>query len=133
MVVKITKTDILGALPKLSKADLEAVHAMAGHLLGGATGAIAKPLPPYPQAVFDALTATLGLAVAYETIGPQWQKRFLAQMRGLFNFLDMNFPTWAKKKIVQKAFLREMFSWLERDLKSSGVSLTLGVMIKHSQ
>lgn len=124
----ISKSDILGALPKLSRGDLEAVHAMASHLLG-ATAAPATAGGTLGGAVFDALVAALGASMAYSRYSPTASRQFEKKLPDLTKFLDQHFEGWNQNKVSQLAFLKMLFSLLADDLKERGVAPTIGIMV----
>lgn len=130
----MTKEQILGALPKLEKADLESIHAMCGHLIGAATGANGSKGTELGQTFFEALVALLGLPWGYQSLADtQWGRRFETKIKLTKNFLDKDFQGWDANKVGQQAFVRMLFELLIDDLKGRGVTPSLGVVSQNLQ
>ncbi len=125
----LSKEQILKGLPYLERADLEAVHAVAGHLLGGATGANPNGGATLGQTVFEALQATLGRAMPYSGLSARTNQRLSNRLPDLTKTLDQHFRGWDSNKVAQIAFLRMIFGLLAQDLKNRGVTPTFGIMI----
>ena len=121
------KDEILVALPKLPKADLEAIHALAGHLLGPTSG-----LGEQGQAIFDALAASLGLTASYASITASKPARlFIQRLPAFVLFMGKNFPGWDDTKVGQQAFLRMLFGLIITDLNNRGVTASLGMVVSN--
>lgn len=126
------KESIFGALPKLSRDDLVAVHLMAGHLLGAATAPIDEGAGTANQAIFNALVAALGLPLAYSSFNlTSSAKLFEKKLPSLIEFLNVNFKGWDAKKVTQLAFLRMLFGLLVDDLKEREVTPSMGILISN--
>ena len=126
----MTKDEVLAALPKLTKPELEVVAAMCGHLLGGHTAAQNLPATGPSQAVFNALVAALGLPMGYQSFSAlNAAKHFENRVGTLVLFLNDHFKGWDDHKITQQAFLTELFRLLADDLKNRGVNPSVGVMV----
>lgn len=125
----ITKDDILGALPSLTRPELEAIEAMCRQLCGGRVGNVEQLSHPLGLIVFNALTATLGLTMPYAQYSPTSARQFEKRLPELISFLDKYFAGWAASRNRQLAFLRMLFELLYNDLVSRGVKPTLGIMI----
>jgi len=124
----LTKTDILAALPKLSQVDLVAIQVMAASLLKGRTAALPAGAGLVHQTTLNALLATVG---ATQGAPKALLTKFNAKLPGLTRFLDENFPGWGKNRVTQEAFLRMLFGLLHDNIKSIGLTPSLGVMINH--
>lgn len=125
----LNKDTILGALPALSQVDLAAIHAVAGQLLGAATGR-SKNQPTVDSSLFfDALGAALGQPVF--GFNPTIRLRFDKALPALTSFLDTDFKGWDANKVGQIAFLRMLFNLLVKDLKERGVPPTLGIIVNN--
>jgi hypothetical protein len=128
----LTRAQILTALPKLKPADLEAVSAMATHLLTNApTGRKSGPATPLADAVFDALTQSIRATVPYAKLTPKLRQAYNRQLLGLTEFLDDHFVGWNKNKTAQLAFLRMLFVLVADDLRRRQIKPTIGVMINN--
>ena len=126
------KEQILAILPKLSKDDLAAVHLMAGHLLGAATGGSNDGAGTVGQAVFNALSAALGLPISYQSFNlTSAAKQYDKKLPELLKFLNGSFEGWDKNKVTQEAFLRMLFGLLADDLKEREVTPSIGIMISN--
>lgn len=125
----VTKGQILEILPKLTRTDLEQVHATAGSLLGGATGAAESGPTGVAEVTFNALVTALGLSMPYSALPTDIARRFKNAVPPLVKFLDSNFPGWASNKITQLAFLRMLFGLLVDDLKGRGVTPRIGMIV----
>lgn len=125
---KLTKEHILGALPSLERVELEAVHAMAGHLLG-ATAANGPGANPIGRIVFEALAAALGLTMPYSSYSPTATRQFEKRLPQLLAFFSDEFKSWDSNKVLQTAFLRMMFELLVDDLKERNVTPTVGILV----
>jgi hypothetical protein len=122
----MTKDQIVAALPKLSKTDLEVIHGLTGHLLGAA----GLPLTPIGQAFINALLTATGQPKGYiSPVAASQRRAFETRAGHLAAFLNENFKGWDDNKTTQHAFLTELFRLLADDLKNRGVKPTLGVMI----
>jgi hypothetical protein len=119
----MNKSQILEALPKLSQADLAAVHAMAGHLLSAT-----MPTSAPDSLTYDAIVVTLNLTAH---MAPNAARALASRQPVLFKFFDEYFPGWNKSKIVQTAFLQYMMGILRNNLIKVGVRPTPLIMIKH--
>lgn len=130
MKVKISKDQILAALPNLQKSDLEAIHAISGSLLAGATGASASsgavPLAPM---IFDALVSAVGATTAYSSYSPTATRQFEKRVPDLTKFLDAHFTGWDNNKVGQIAVLRMLFGLIADDLRGRGVNPTIGMLV----
>lgn len=125
----MTKEKILAALPKLTRPDLEAVAAMAGHLLGGRVGNTPPPVSPIADLIFSALVTTLGQPMALGSYSPTATRAFLKKLPALEAFMGESLGLWKEAKVVQIAVLRMVFDLLREDLKSRGVNPTIGIMV----
>jgi hypothetical protein len=122
------KDEILRALPKLPKADLEAIHALAGHLLGPANGGLGEQ----GQAVFDALAASLGLTASYASMAASKPARlFIQRLPAFVAFVGKNFPGWDDTKVGQQAFLRMLFGLIITDLNKRNVTASFGMVVSN--
>lgn len=120
------KDEILAALPKLSRAELEVIHGLAGHLLGTS----GLPLTGAGQTVLNALLTAIGQPAGYfDVIAASQRRSFEARVGNLTKFLNENFDGWAENKLTEQAFLTELFRLLVTDLKNRGVKPSLGVML----
>ncbi len=125
----MTKDEILAALPKLSPADLEAVAAMAGALLGARTAALPGPAATLAAVTFGALSGALNLTAGYASMPPSVQASFNKQMPGMVEFFNANFKGWDDNKVGQQAFLRMMFEALRDYLRAGEIKPTYKSMI----
>lgn len=128
----MTKDEILAALPKLSKADLQAIATVAGALSGrptnDPTGALPDEATLTGQAAFNALQAALG---GYGTVAVPTNQRqkFERKLRDLIPYLNDNFPGWDKTKIKQVAVFQFMFGLLAEKLRRMKLTPTINMMI----
>jgi hypothetical protein len=129
----VTKEQILAALPNLNKAELRAVHATAGHLLGATGGADASIAAPgsVGAIIFEALSGALCASMPYASLPTATARQFEGRVPGFVAFLDANFAGWNKNKVGQLAFLRMMFHLIKDDLNERKVKPTIGVVIVH--
>lgn len=125
----MTKEQILASLPKLTRPDLEAVHAVAGSLLGGRVSNVGAGASPVAVTVFDALVTTLGVFTTLATYTPVVTRQFEKRLPALEAFLGEKINLWKEGKVTQMAFLRMIFGLLADDLKNRGVVPTVGIMI----
>lgn len=126
----LTKEQILGALPKLERPDLEAIHAVTGSLLGAATGVLTKPASPLALTTFAALAGAVASPMPYASFNAtSAARKFDAYLPDMTAFLNVQFSGWDKNKVSQQAFLTMLFGLLADDLKSRGVAPTLGIMV----
>jgi len=124
----MTKDEILAALPKLKQADLEAVHALAGHLLGLVPANAAQGGGP----AFDALVTALGLSMAYQTLmGTKAGQIFNKRVPELVKYLDSHFAGWDDNKLSQLAFLQFLYGLIITDLKERNVTASVGMVISN--
>jgi hypothetical protein len=124
------RDQILSALPKLSKADLIAIHGAASHILG-ATAAPQGEATPQARSIFSALQATLGASISIPAATSTLGQHFYKKLPTVIGFLDMQFKGWDTNKITEAAFLRMLFGLLANDLTRRGIKPSLGVMVVH--
>lgn len=125
----MTKDKILAALPKLERVDLEAVHAIAGSLLAGATGPSNSAAVPLAPMVFDALVTAIGATMPYSSYSPTATRQFEKRVPDLIKFLDTHFTGWDRNKVAQIAVLRMLFGLIADDLRGRGVKPNIGTMV----
>ena len=125
----MTKDKILGALPKLSQPDLEAIIALATSLTNGRTGALQKGADTVSQTILTALAATAGLNVGSISLPERTQQQFNKRCPKFISFLDEHFKGWAANKNSQLAFLKMLFELLADDLKERGINPSIGIMV----
>lgn len=125
----MTKDQILAALPKLSQADLGIIIAAAMHLQA-ATGTQANQPAGLGHAIFNALGATVGAFVPYESFAVTKTARQLEiRLPDLEKFLNKEFPGWDVNKLTQTAFLRMLVNLIANDLTGRGVKPTFGSVV----
>lgn len=128
----MTKDEILGALPTLEPAELEAIQALIGHLLGAPTGPFDAAWPPAYQITFDALASALGAAISYASIAnTKTGALFKKRMPEFTQFLDNHFKGWDGNKVTQIAFLRMLFTLIKDDLEKRNVTPSLGMIVSN--
>lgn len=134
----LTKEQVLGALPKLKREDLEAVHLMAGHLLAAAQPSRAITVTrggTLAACIHDALMNALGAAMYTPFLASgattAFQRNFNKEVPGMIAFLDADFKGWNDNKLVQLAFLRSLFDLLIYDLKEMGVTPSPGIVVRN--
>lgn len=127
----MTKDEILAALPKLTRPDLEAVHAVTNGLLAGRLSNVATPASPLAVSTFEALSAALNVTTGLHLVPSSINKRFHAQLPELASFLDANFDGWQDQKVSQQAFLRFLFNRLRDDLLTINIKPTYVSMINN--
>lgn len=118
----------MAALPRLARADLEAVHGLCAHLLG-ATGAAQAGALGADLALYDALVTAIGASVPYSALPTDSARRLRNNVPSFIKFLDTNFVGWDHNKITKTAFLRMLFTLLVSDLKGRGVSPSVNIII----
>jgi hypothetical protein len=125
----VKKDDILAALPTLSRADLESVHAMAAHLLG-AQGSVSNGGTPDAPLLFEALSGQLNGIMGWPYVAATKQGKLLQQRAPeVTKFLTKHFRGWDKNKITQLAIMQLMISLLREDLKERGVQASFGILV----
>lgn len=127
-----SKEEVLAALPKLSRADLEAVAAVAAHLLG-AGGALPVEATPLAITLFEALGGALGRSISPLNAPAKVIAQVNAKGPPLAAVLTQGFPGWDARKTTQLAFLRMLMGLLMDDLSNRGVTPSLGVVVTNLQ
>lgn len=125
----MTKDDILAALPKLTRPDLEAVQAVCTSLLGGRTGHVAAGATTLAAGIFEALTGALNVSMSYSNLPTATERQFRQKLPTFTSFLDKSFEGWNKNKVSQLAFLKMLFELLIADLRKRGAQPTIGIMV----
>lgn len=125
----MTKDEILAALPKLKRADLEAVAAMAGALLGGRISNVDAPATTLTATCWQALSDALNLTAGYANVPPAVRASFDKQLPNTIEFFNTNFKGWDDNQLGQLAFLRMMFEALRDYLKAGEIKPTYKSMI----
>jgi len=126
----MNKDSILAALPTLTRADLEAVHATAASLLG-ARGAMVASTATSPAAdLFEALSGHLNVTAAYATVaGTKPGKLLIKNAPAAYKFFNAHFPGWDESRVTKLAFLHMFADLLVSDLKERGVTPTFGIIV----
>jgi hypothetical protein len=125
----ISKDEILVALPSLNRAELEAVQATAGHLLGGRVSGAPNGATTAPQVLFDALAATVARPIPYSMLPANLTKQYEAHFPSLVIFFDRYFKGWDSNRTTQTGFLRMIFSLMAADLKVRKVAPSVQALI----
>lgn len=127
----MTKDQILTALPRLSRPELEAVQAVATSLLGGRVSNLPSKASQTAEVLFDALAATVSHPVPYSSLPPHLASRFDRHVPNLIVFFDLHFKGWDSHKMVQTGFLRMIFSLIAAHLKEYGVTPSIAMLINN--
>ena len=131
----MTKDEILASLPKLSKADLQAIITVAGSLIGrptnDPTGVLGNEATLASQIGFNALAAALGQHSTLAMLPATQRQKFERNLIPLTKFLDTIFaaPRWDKNRITKLAVLQYMFNLLASELHRMKVTVSFNSMI----
>jgi hypothetical protein len=127
----MTKGEILKALPKLSRADLEAITAVAQSLLGASQAPKAGSAAPLAAQLFEGISGALNLNASYGNMPAVLKVKLDAKAADLTGFFDRSFKGWDSNKTRQRKFLLFMFGLLREDLKRLKLKPTLTTMINN--
>ncbi len=127
----ITKDQILGSLPALTKADLQALQTVIRGLLGN--GAVTPTLEPNnPQVwLFEAMAGTLHLRQSYypvfiaSTVGKTFNKNAPIAL----DFMADTFKAAMNNKIKAMGLMRYLLGLLVDDLTAKKVPITRGTVV----
>ena len=108
----MNKDSIIGALPGLSKPDLEAVLAVATSLSQARTGGLTGQACPTSQLILNALAGAVGLHKGSAGLAEGVQAQFYKRCPKLISFLNDHFTGWDANRNAQLAFLKLLFELL---------------------
>jgi len=123
----VTKDQILAALPKLKKTDLQAVQAVCANLLGQApkNAPAAKPSPAEAM-LFDALTLTIGVKMGFQAFSQlDTYRHWRNHAPEALGFIEANFSNDLGTNVPMKAFHRFLIGLLIDDMKRRHIPITL--------
>lgn len=128
---ELTKSSIIGHLPKLCRADLEEVQAVATSLLGGRLSNV--PLTPVGSAgaIFDALASVIGQRASLSAMPDSVIQKFHQKLPPLISFFDADFKGWNESRTYERAFLLDIMELLKSDLKRMEIQPTLTTMMNN--
>jgi hypothetical protein len=106
--------EIIAALPKLTRGDLEAVHAVAAHLLDATVTGHNSPMAAL---VFEAISKALNSPIKLNMMPESLVQRLEKKVPSLILLFNADFNGWDATKNLQIAFLRYMMILLRVDLE----------------
>ena len=127
----ITKSQIIGALPTLTRPELEEIQAVATSLLGGHLSNVRKPATALAGQVFAALNSALKANTSLETLPTNLQQKFERKHQHFIDFLNTDFKGWDQNKVKSNALMVIMLDLLKKDLERIQIKPTYTIMINN--
>lgn len=121
----MTRDQIIAALPRLSKADLQAVRGAADKLLGAGGTASGGP----ETVAYGALCDLLGANQPWGRLPEKWQKLWRTNWPPFYAFLTATFPESLENKVLNVSLMKLVFETMVDDLKERGVPVSVGAVI----